>query len=363
MMTDNVYTRLDGKQIPMAALAALRRVAADDAIPMEDEQLAAHVLVVDCAPRPLLWGSAEFLNMMARREERGDHYTAPTEAQIDSHDQAALDLWRGQQERQCHNCRGLQGSGRLYTRTGNPRRSSLGNRQEGYFQRTLEEWDCPVCAGGRQTAYLLEACGLPRHKIDRDDTFYLFGHSDMAARHGMEQAVKFFASRMVARDISGWLSLVSGHDAGKTTLLEWLTVALCRESIQARYVTAMEFESGVYGWRFEDDSIPPLVRAWAAVPVLLFDQVDWIQDTTAKGGEAFVGRWLRYLMEARYTNRNYLATVMTWNLPKWQSPGDVIMPIYRRAKEGDVVEITEDVPLREGIGKEITERRKQYETD
>lgn len=266
-------------------------------------------------------------------------------------------------DRTCPNCHSrldTKEGGVMYFPTGEPiARERHGNE---LWARQLKGYDCPICKDKeRQARYYLEGCGVKDFAIlNGDKPHWWVGRE---GREGYDQLINHILYHFTNPEgdgIGGMYAFLGTFGGGKTEALKHLAVCLARAGVKARYITAEELETRIKDARKADEDgkpnwgKPTIVQSLESIPVLLFDQPEWITQTRATDGEPTdEAKWVRAMLDARYTLKSHLATVIAANKEfEAVKGGKVFGSIYDRMQHGFYARY-EGASYRKTLGREL----------
>jgi len=239
----------------------------------------------------------------------------------------------------CWNCGGTAG---FYAPTGDKRpeiRHYRADTKHGPspIHREFVFYECPACQN--PTAKLIEKlqrAGIP----DPEDV--LARSNDIwwnkPGREAMEAGIQRLVDVVHQHQIGGFATLVGPYGCGKTILAEYFILECIRGRHDALYVTADAFKAAVYDAFDPDSRGAAFLQRVRSAPILVFDQIDWIRETTSGGQQAYAAEVFRDIFDHRYALRRTHTTVMVCNLKAWEDHEEsVLSAIYDRMNEGLVL--------------------------
>lgn len=321
-------TRSDGMVVPVDALVQLRTVALMSGLTeVTDERLLQEVRIVDTARLP----SNHPASYPRLREPQGG-WPGAILARFNFEWQIFNEL----RAKQCPNCRAQRDDpdgGKLYAPVGKPISKGFSD----FLNYGLVGFACPVCGQKAFGQHLLATCGVAdRAILLKPDDYWWWGEE---GREIFDKMIRLIFTSFVqsAAHINEWWTFVSPLGDGKTSALQFLAVKLAQSGIKARYISAGDFEDRVEdAMKMGDWGRPPIVDALASVPVLLFDQPDWLKQGTYENPHP-VAKWFRDLMEERNRMRAYMATVLAINTKFEENKGGAVLaPVMDRIYAGRI---------------------------
>jgi DNA replication protein DnaC len=179
--------------------------------------------------------------------------------------------------------------------------------RSGWYNGEMKIGSCPVCQSGRMEAYLLANCGLKDSDLEIRLSGFDTGGMNAGKRPAYETAGALLGQN---RDAAGFVTFVGGYGVGKSHLLKALVNGFRSIRVVSHYNTMSGLLAEIRA-RFGDDNgvkrVEDVIDYYSGARVLAVDEVDrvnltgWAQETVFR------------LLDARYTERESLLTVMATN--------------------------------------------------
>ena len=158
----------------------------------------------------------------------------------------------------------------------------------------------------------------------------------MAGREEMENGVRRFVERAAGGKPSGAVVLAGPFGIGKSVLGEYATIECVKAGVRALYVSKAAMSDAVQMRIEHDDKGYEFMSRVRHCAVVVFDQLDWVEDASPMTKEA-----VRDIFDGRYQRRAHQATLYVVNLAAWDAEKTgTLAPLYNRMLEAEIFRAT-----------------------
>lgn len=204
--------------------------------------------------------------------------------------------------------------------------------RSGWYNGDMKTAACPVCQEGRMESYLLANCGLDGEDLNLRLERFDVGGMNQGKREAKDAAGALLGMNQAA---AGFVTFVGGYGVGKTHLLKSLVNGFRAIRVLAHYNTMSGLLAEIRS-RFGDDNgvkrVEDVIDHYAGARVLTIDEIDRVNLT------GWAKETIFRLLDARYTERDRLLTVMATNTAPSQFE-DELRYVASRMSGGIVVTV------------------------